>query len=129
MAAAHGFKPVFGHTEPKRGAECWGEAFLVTFGALPKVTRRKGVTLSGRYRRNGYVLDLIQHPGRLSGRHGSKLPRHRYSVPPLYRLTDWHQGKPSRPPFQPHSFSFSPAATAASAADNHPSPALPDCRW
>ncbi|WP_339540858.1 hypothetical protein, partial [Pseudomonas sp. RA_5y_Pfl1_P24] len=33
-----------------------GEAFWVTFGALPKVTRRKGETLSSRYRRNGYVL-------------------------------------------------------------------------
>ena len=28
---------------------------MVTFGALPKVTRRKGGTLSSRYRSNGYV--------------------------------------------------------------------------
>ncbi|MBR7213446.1 hypothetical protein E1K68_11805 [Pseudomonas sp. B2021] len=26
MAAAHGFKPVFGHTEPRRGAEWWGKS-------------------------------------------------------------------------------------------------------
>ncbi|GLH46343.1 hypothetical protein RS3R2_00230 [Pseudomonas lactis] len=32
MAAAHGFKPVFGHTEPKRGAEWWGKSPLVTLG-------------------------------------------------------------------------------------------------
>ncbi|GLH48017.1 hypothetical protein RS3R2_17000 [Pseudomonas lactis] len=32
MAAAHGFKPVFGHTEPKRGAEWWGKSLLLTFG-------------------------------------------------------------------------------------------------
>ena len=25
----HGFKPAFGHTEPKRGAECWGKSPLV----------------------------------------------------------------------------------------------------
>ncbi|POM10448.1 hypothetical protein CUU62_21920 [Pseudomonas sp. WP001] len=32
MAAAHGFKPAFGHTEPKRGAEWWGKSPLVTLG-------------------------------------------------------------------------------------------------
>ncbi|BDB20046.1 hypothetical protein cym2001_34110 [Pseudomonas sp. CYM-20-01] len=37
-------------TSPRLGAECWGEAFLVTFGALSKVTRRKGGTNSRRYR-------------------------------------------------------------------------------
>ena len=31
IAAAHGFKPVFGHTEPRRGAEWWGKSALVTF--------------------------------------------------------------------------------------------------
>ncbi|MCK3827149.1 hypothetical protein E3O56_17125 [Pseudomonas sp. W2Aug9] len=64
----------YGHTEPKRGAEWWGEDLLLTFGwagipVLPKVSRCKSGTLSSRYRRNGYVLGLIQHPGRLSGRH------------------------------------------------------------
>ncbi|AZF28376.1 Threonine synthase [Pseudomonas sp. R2-60-08W] len=76
-----------------------------------KVRRRKGGTHSSRYRSNGYVLALIQHPGRLSGRHreqvesshrpshiwiarhqsdsyrppsrhGSKLPRHRFRATP-----------------------------------------------
>src|SRR5471032_2563655 len=28
----HGFKPAFGHTEPKRGAEWWGKSPLVTLG-------------------------------------------------------------------------------------------------
>ncbi|GLH50352.1 hypothetical protein E1K68_11375 [Pseudomonas sp. B2021] len=32
MAAAHGFKPAFGHTEPGRGAEWWGKSPLVTLG-------------------------------------------------------------------------------------------------
>ncbi|POM10354.1 hypothetical protein CUU62_21160 [Pseudomonas sp. WP001] len=32
MAAAHGFKPAFGHTEPRRGAEWWGKSLLVTLG-------------------------------------------------------------------------------------------------
>ena len=31
VAAAHGFKTVFGHTEPKRGAEWWGKSVLLTF--------------------------------------------------------------------------------------------------
>ena len=36
IAAAHGFKPAFGNTEPRRGAEWWGEDFLVTFVSLQK---------------------------------------------------------------------------------------------
>jgi hypothetical protein len=32
LTAAHGFKPAFGHTEPKRGAEWWGKSPLVTLG-------------------------------------------------------------------------------------------------
>ncbi|AZF10534.1 Threonine synthase [Pseudomonas sp. R2-37-08W] len=39
-----------------------------------KVRRRKGGTHSSRYRSNGYVLALIQHPGRLSGRHREQAP-------------------------------------------------------
>ncbi|POM12882.1 hypothetical protein CUU62_13980 [Pseudomonas sp. WP001] len=31
MAAAHGFKPERGHTEPRRGAEWWGKSVLLTF--------------------------------------------------------------------------------------------------
>ncbi|MCK3831242.1 hypothetical protein E4P01_27300 [Pseudomonas sp. NCIMB 10586] len=71
----------YGHTEPKRGAEWWGEDLLLTFGwagipVLPKVSRCKSGTLSSRYRRNGYVLGLIQHPDRLSGRHRGQAPSH-----------------------------------------------------
>ncbi len=36
IAAAHGFKPSFGHTEPRRGAEWWGEDFLLTFWSFKK---------------------------------------------------------------------------------------------
>ena len=45
----------YGHTEPKRGAECWGKSLLLTFGLFPKVSRCKSETLSGRYRSNGYA--------------------------------------------------------------------------
>ncbi|AZF53606.1 Threonine synthase [Pseudomonas sp. R4-34-07] len=50
-----------------------------------KVRRRKGGTLSRRYRSNGYVLALIQHPGRLSGRNrgqveSSHRPSHIWNV-------------------------------------------------
>ncbi|MBD8762113.1 hypothetical protein [Pseudomonas fluorescens] len=31
IAAAHGFNPERGHTEPKRGAEWWGKSVLLTF--------------------------------------------------------------------------------------------------
>ncbi|MBR7213573.1 hypothetical protein E1K68_12450 [Pseudomonas sp. B2021] len=34
MAAAHGFKPAFGHTEPRRGAEWWGKSVLLTLPLL-----------------------------------------------------------------------------------------------
>jgi len=43
-----------------------GETFWFLLGRLSKVTRRKGETISGRYRRNGYVHQ--QEIGRLSGR-------------------------------------------------------------
>ncbi|OOG83390.1 hypothetical protein B0E42_20210 [Pseudomonas sp. A25(2017)] len=61
FAAAHGAMPSFRHAEPKRGTEWWGKAFLVTFGALPKVTRCKSGTVSGPYRRNGYTHHHPQH--------------------------------------------------------------------
>jgi hypothetical protein len=32
MTAAHGFKPSFGHAEPRRGTEWWGKSLLVTLG-------------------------------------------------------------------------------------------------
>jgi hypothetical protein len=78
MTAAHGFKPAFGHTEPRRGTEWWGKSpFGYVWGSFPKVTRRKGGTLSSRYRSNGYVLTQTPKSGRPEGRHGSKRPRHR----------------------------------------------------
>jgi len=36
FAAAHGSRSAVGYTEPGRGAEWWGTAFLVTFGAFAK---------------------------------------------------------------------------------------------
>ncbi|TFY86878.1 hypothetical protein DYL61_27120 [Pseudomonas nabeulensis] len=54
MTAAHGFKPECGHTEPRRGAEWWGEAFCLLLRSS-KVSRRKGGTISSRYPNNGYV--------------------------------------------------------------------------
>ncbi|PMV19665.1 hypothetical protein C1X18_22455 [Pseudomonas sp. FW305-3-2-15-C-LB1] len=45
----------YGHTEPRRGAECWGKSLLVTFGLFSKVTRRKGGTISRRDPNNGYA--------------------------------------------------------------------------
>ncbi|VCU67011.1 hypothetical protein [Pseudomonas synxantha] len=55
-------------------------ALLVTFGwagipgSFPKVTRCKSGTNSNRYRSNGYVLGLIQDPGRLQDRHREQAP-------------------------------------------------------
>ena len=57
IAAALGFKPSFGHTEPKRGAEWWGKSLLLTFGLFPKVSRRKGGTHISHHPNNGYVLN------------------------------------------------------------------------
>ena len=56
------------NAEPRRGAGRWGEPFWVLFWRLKKVPRRKGETISGRYRRNGYVH--LKEIGRLSGRLG-----------------------------------------------------------
>ena len=41
-----------------------------------KVSRCKSGTISSRYRRNGYVLGTIQHPGRPRGRHRGQAPSH-----------------------------------------------------
>jgi hypothetical protein len=46
---------VCGHAEPKRGTEWRGKTFWLLLRRLSKVTRRKGGTLSRRYRKNGYV--------------------------------------------------------------------------
>ena len=46
-----------GTPSPSERAERWGKRFLLTFlGACKKVSRRKGETVSGRYRSNGYAL-------------------------------------------------------------------------
>ncbi|EJM69486.1 hypothetical protein PMI31_04664 [Pseudomonas sp. GM55] len=45
---------------PSGGAKPFG-----SFLAFEKGTRRKGETIGGRYRSNGYVLD--KYPSRLSG--------------------------------------------------------------
>ena len=55
IAAAHGFTPERGHTEPRRGAECWGKSVLLTLRSS-KVSRCKSGTISSRYRSIGYVL-------------------------------------------------------------------------
>ncbi|OMQ30641.1 hypothetical protein BKX96_28045 [Pseudomonas putida] len=44
-----------GTPSPSEGPKWWGKTFG-SFGAFAKGTRRKGETLGGRYRRNGYVL-------------------------------------------------------------------------
>ena len=67
-----GWIPQRRNAEPKRGAGRRGEPFWVLFAGpalrrLKKVTRRKGETVSRRYRSNGYVRGQ-QHTGRLSGR-------------------------------------------------------------
>ncbi len=49
------------------GPDAWGETFWFLLWRLTKGTRRKGETISGRYRRNGYVHQ--RGTGRLSGRH------------------------------------------------------------
>src|SRR5471030_2578523 len=51
------------------GPDARGEPFFAYFFLAfeKKVSRRKGETLSSRYRRNGYVLGQ-QNKGRLSGR-------------------------------------------------------------
>jgi len=54
-----------------------GERFLLTFlGACKKVSRRKGETVSRRYRNNGYVHGQ-QETGRLSGRLREQARSHR----------------------------------------------------
>jgi len=85
------------------GQERFAYFCLGRHSGFSKVSRRQGGTLSGRYRRNGYVHGptvLTVRPSsqasqlphwiaghqlylcRLPGRHGSKLPRHRFSVVP-----------------------------------------------
>src|SRR5471032_2354444 len=55
-----------GTPSPSEEPYARGEPFWVLFWRLKKVPRRKGETISRRYRSNGYVPH--QNPGRLSGR-------------------------------------------------------------
>ena len=49
---------------------------LLILGAPLNHAGRKGGTHRRRYLNNGYVLGLIQHPGRLSDRHREQAPSH-----------------------------------------------------
>ncbi|MBR7214929.1 hypothetical protein E1K68_19545 [Pseudomonas sp. B2021] len=91
MAAAHGFKPAFGHTEPRRGAEWWGKSPLVTLG-LFQSDPPSGGTLGGRYRRNGYVLAITVSPARPPSRAGP--------LPQLGCGVSGREVSASRPPSQ-----------------------------
>ncbi|QHD00953.1 hypothetical protein PspS04_14285 [Pseudomonas sp. S04] len=70
----------YGHAEPKRGTEWWGKSVLLTF-ALFKSEPPSGGTIGGRYRKNGYVLRLIQHPrGPEAATRASSLATGRYNL-------------------------------------------------
>ncbi len=56
-----------------------GARALWLLWGFSKVTRRKGGTLSRRYRSNGYVLVPFQHPGRPKGRQPGRPPSRRGS--------------------------------------------------
>ena len=86
------------------GQERFAYFCLGRHSGFSKVSRCQSGTIGGRYLNNGYVLGQIQYPGRLagrlrrqasshiwiavrqleqrrlSGRHGSKLSRHKSSV-------------------------------------------------
>ncbi len=67
---AHGAGPERGNAEPKRGAGRWGKTFWFLLWRLTKGTRRKGETISGRYRRNGYVhpKKMVRHDAAIAGK-------------------------------------------------------------
>ncbi|MRJ20424.1 hypothetical protein FRT60_08795 [Pseudomonas haemolytica] len=71
----------YGHTEPRRGAEWWGESPLVTLGLFSKVTRCKSGTNSSRYLSNGYLRGTPPT-------HPIYFPPHRL-FPPLQRSTSF----------------------------------------
>ena len=60
-AMTRGWMPERRYAEPRRGGRMLGQAFFASFllgrhsGACKKGSRRKGETISRRYRRNGYV--------------------------------------------------------------------------
>jgi hypothetical protein len=92
--AAHGAGPERGNAEPKRGAGRRGKTFWFLLWRLTKGTRRKGETLGGRYRRNGYVRGQ-QEIGRLSGRYRQQAGSYRgFRIHP--RDVDWLSGRHRR---------------------------------
>jgi hypothetical protein len=69
-----------GTPSPGEGPDAWGEPFGSFWlsrhsGRLPKGTRRKGETISRRYRSNGYVHQ--QEQGRQTNRHREQARSHR----------------------------------------------------
>jgi hypothetical protein len=66
-----------------------GQDFLVTFEALSKVTRRKGETISRRYRSDGYVHH--QKTSRPTQSHREQAPSYRGSGTPAKSVST---GKP-----------------------------------
>ena len=83
----------YGHTEPGRGAECWGKSLLVTLGLFSKVTRCKSGTHSSRCLDNGYVTGLIQHSGRLSGRLREQARSHIFWIVGCQEESGWLAGR------------------------------------
>ncbi len=77
------------------GPDAWGETFGY-FGAFAKVTRRKGGTIGGRYRRNGYVL------GQPTAWSADRPPSRASSLPHSKRV---HPQKPGRFPTMKPAFS------------------------
>ena len=68
----------YGYAEPKRGTEWWGKSVLLTF-ALSKVRRRKGATITSRYRCNGYVHNITSH--RIQPHRGQASLQHLQGLP------------------------------------------------
>ncbi|PSL95418.1 hypothetical protein C7U57_06325 [Pseudomonas sp. R9.37] len=78
-AAAHGFKPACGHTEPRRGAEWWGEDLLLTFGwagipVLPTVNRVRAQPIAAVTAEMDMNAD--QYPSQLTYRHRRQASSH-----------------------------------------------------
>jgi len=83
-----------GTPSPGEGPDVRGEPFFAYFFLAfeKKVSRRKGETISGRYRRNGYVHHA--ETGRLSGRLRKQAHSH---SPPHYQIAGEKKGNRSCP--------------------------------
>jgi hypothetical protein len=90
-----GWIPERRNAEPKRGAGRWGKTFWFLLWRLTKGTRRKGETVSGRYRRNGYVH--LREIGRLPGRHRWQASSHSWTVYICERLVGYQAAIAGRP--------------------------------